>query len=177
MLPEVSGVPGEVKIRSKEETEIAQGDEPHVQRKEDLFPGSGELSDGRRFYVSASVEAADAGQFRAIHAFVIFGEVPIKKIEGNRPHDAQRAEDVKNGAPAEREQNAAGDKWRDGHGEAAEEMRGALDAPPFDARKPELHPATGDGESARFAESQKEASAKKRTEAERRSGHNGGSGP
>src|SRR6266705_4888298 len=143
MLAQIGGIPGEVEVRSKEEAEIAEGDEPQIGLEENSLPGSGELGGGRRLYASVRLEAADAGQFRAIDAFVILGKVAIKQAEGHGPHNAQRAEDVKNRAPTEGEQNAAGNKWGDGNGEAAEEMRRARDAAAFDARKPELHAAAG----------------------------------
>ena len=115
------------------------------------FPGSGELRDGRRLNGSIRVDATDAGQFHRIDAFVILGKVAVENAEGNRPHNAQGAENVENCAPSEGEQNAAGDKRGDRHGEAAEEMRGALDPAAFDARKPQLHSAAGDGKCPGFA--------------------------
>ena len=177
MLSQIGRIPGEVEVRSKEEAEIAERDEPHVGREEDLFPGSGELRDGRRFYGSVLVDASDAGQFGAIDASVILGNIAVEKGESNRPHNAQRAEDVKNRAPTEGEQNAARNEWSDRNGEAAEEMRRALDTAAFDARKPELHAAAGDRKCPGFAQSQKKARAEERTEAAGRAGHHGGGGP
>src|SRR5882672_8464136 len=109
MLAQISWIPRQVEVRSKEKAEIAERDEPHVGRKQDVFPGSGEPRDGRRINGSIRVEATDAGQFHRIAALVILGKVAVEKTEGNRPHDSQGAEYIENRAPSEGEQNAAGD--------------------------------------------------------------------
>src|SRR2546427_13230644 len=99
MLSQIGGIPGEVEVRSKEEAEIAERDEPHVGREENSLPGSPELGDGRRLYASVRVEAAEAGQFRAIDAVVVLGKVAIKQPDGHGRHKRQRAERVKQSAP------------------------------------------------------------------------------
>src|ERR1700674_5035 len=172
MFSQIGWIPRQVEVRSKEKAEVAERDEPHVGREEDLFPGSREPGDGRRLNGSIRVDASDAGQFHPIDAFVVLGNVAVEEAEDNRPHNAQGAENVENGAPSVGEKYAAGNKWGDRYGEAAEEMRRALDPAAFHARKPELHAAAGDGERPGFAQSQKEASAKQRTEADCRAGHN-----
>src|SRR5260370_14812498 len=102
MLAQIGGIPGEVEVRSKEETEIAERDEPHVGRKEDSFPGSRKLRYGGLLDGSVGIDAADAGKLRAIDAVMILRKITIKKAEANRPHNTQRAENVKNRSPAER---------------------------------------------------------------------------
>src|ERR1700686_1308876 len=145
MLAQIGWIPGQVEVRSKEKAEIAERDEPHVGREEDVFPGSGEVADRGRLNGSIRVDATDAGQLHWIDAFVILGKVAVEKTEGNRPHNAQGAENVENCAPSEGDQNTAGDKRGDRHGEAAEEMSGALDPAALDARKPQLHSAACNG--------------------------------
>src|SRR5579863_6539574 len=164
MLSQIGWIPRQVEVRSKEKAEIAERNEPHVGREEDLFPGSGEPADRRRLYGSIRVEASDAGQFHPIDAFVVLGNVAVEDAENNRPHNAQGAENVENCAPSEGDQNTSGDKWGDRYGEAAEEMRGALDPAAFDARKPQLHSAACNWKCSGFTQSQKETSAKQRTE-------------
>src|SRR5579863_272694 len=173
MFSQISRIPRQVEVRSKEKAEVAERNEPHVGREEDLSPGSGETGIGGRHDGSIRVDASDARQFHRIDAFVVLGKVPVENTEGNRPHDAQGAENVENCAPSEGEQYASANKWGDRYGEAAEEVRRALDSAAFDARKPELHAAAGHGECPGFAQSQQKASAKKRAEAERRAGHDG----
>ena len=141
------------------------------------FQGVGSSRDAQRFNSPVRLDAADAREFRAIHAFVLFGQIAVEGIECQRPHNTQRAENVKNRAPAERQQDAAGNEWRDGYSEAAEEMRGALDAAALDARKPQLHAAAGHRKCARLTQSEQKAGAEKRTESERGAGHDRGGRP
>src|SRR5260370_37861022 len=99
MLAQIGGITGEVEVRSKEETEIAERDEPHVGRKEDSFPGSRKLRYGGRLDGSVGIDAADAGKLRASDAVMILREITIKKGEANRPHKNQRAQKVKKRTP------------------------------------------------------------------------------
>src|SRR5580692_4779808 len=125
MFPQISWIPRQVEVRSKEKAEIAERDEPHVGRKKNSFPGSREPCDGRRLNGSIRIDAADAGQLHTIDTFVVLRKIAVEKVEGNRPNNTQRSENIENCAPSEGEQNAAGNKWGDRYGEAAEEMRRA----------------------------------------------------
>src|SRR5579872_2589999 len=173
MLPQVGWVPRQVEVRPEEKTEVAERDEPHVGREENFLPGSDWPRDAEGFDRSVRVHAADARQLGAIHSFMLLGKVAVEKAEHQRPEDAERPEDVENRAPAESEQYASGNERRDGHGEAAEEMRGALDAPALDARKPQLHAPAGHREGSGLAEAQEEARPEQRREAEGRARHDG----
>src|ERR1700674_4896706 len=109
MFSQIGWIPRQVEVRSKEKAEIAERDEPHVGREQDLFPGSGEMANRRRLNGSIRVGASDTGQFHPIDAFVVFGNVAVEDAEGNRPHNAQGAENVENCAPSEGEQNTSSD--------------------------------------------------------------------
>src|SRR5258708_2903698 len=160
MFSQIGWIPRQVEVRSKEKAEIAERDEPHVGREEDLFPGSGEPGGRKRLDSSIRIDASDAGQFHAVDAFVVLGNIAVEEAEDNRPQHTQGAENVENCAPSKGDKNTAGDKWGNRYREPAEEMRRPLDPAAFDARKPELHAATCHWKCPGFTQSQKEASAK-----------------
>src|SRR3984957_6821370 len=177
MFSQIGWIPRQVEIRAEEKAEISERDEPHVGRRKDFFPGRREPRDGRRINGSIWADAPNESQLHPIDAFVVLRKVMVEKAEGNRPQHTQGTENVENRPPSKGQQNTAGDKRRDGYSEAAEEMRRALDPTALDARKPQLHAAAGNGKRAGFAQPQEEASAKQRTEAERRAGHHRRGGP
>src|ERR1035437_3833563 len=128
MLPQVSGIPGEIEIGSEEEAAIPERDIPHIRRPQDPPPRGLLPHRDQRLDTAIRVEPSYLRQLSLIDAPMFFWPVPVVPGEHDRPNNAQRSENVKNRPPAESQHDAAGNEWGHRHRKPAEEMRRALDA-------------------------------------------------
>ena len=77
--------------------------------------------------------------------------IPISQdFLSNFSQYAERAEAVEHDSPSESEHDGPGDKRCDRYGEAAEEVRHALNATAFRPGEPKLHPTASHGKRARL---------------------------
>src|SRR5580704_13590448 len=130
IFKQVGGKPREEEVGAVKETTITGCDVPHVGRAKDDLPRHRRpcMRINRCFYGAVRVRAAYVSELRLIDVLVFFRKVPIETVKSQRPQQACGSEDVENGTPAERDQNAHGNERRDRDGEPAKAMRDAVHA-------------------------------------------------
>src|SRR5437588_4746249 len=154
MFPQVSGIPGEIKIGAEKEAAITECDIPHVRGTQDPLPGNGLPRRDQWLDRAIRVESPNLRQFGWIDAFMLLRPVSIIQSKDQRPNHAQRSENIEDRAPSERQHDATGNQGSHGYCKPAKEMRCSLDSPALRPREPKLHAATGDGKRAGLAQSQ-----------------------
>ena len=168
IFQQIGREPGEIEIRTVEETEVAGRDEPHVLRGEDALPRHCLLFRGMDGGVRRT--AVDIGQLGLVDVGMLLRAIAVQDGKGDRPHDAQQRERIEHPAPAERRHDGNGEERRRGDRKPAEAMRDPLNEAALFLGKPKLHGARRGRKRASFAEAEHEAHAEQRDETAGQSG-------